>query len=867
LSRNHEPEGWLNFLSAAAGDSAVLAATPAEEIHNSMSLLDALLLEPRVEPREVWIARRTDGLKGSGTLDDPYDGSTRQSPPVLVSRVDRTGANFREAILATTRSLGLVVGDVVSVTGVTGPGAAFWNGTFPVYDVVGNEFRFWMKRNGTVLSPQDVPAPGAGDQITVAKITYRFDDVMRQLAAQPNTFLRIHIGPGTFETRGFAEAAINSRPQVWWPRRGMHISGSGIDVTVLKIVFADVEGGNYYAISSVIYGVQTHYAEVSDLTVDSNLPGQPLTRGRDYANIACSAVALSGAFCRIRRVKAINWGSQHPTTEAFVLATAGAHPDFPNDEHVLQIIEDCICVQPSENNQYTSTIIHTTGGSDPIGRHFYSRAAILRRNFVDSAFKSGKPNFTLAIRTITHDDGNPVVATIETYQKHGRNEGDRFLVADVAPGLNESPYWFGYFEVVSRVDDYKLTVRLSGQPPNPTFSGFAILQPGALQGLSVGGTEGCLVEDNVVFNSSLGGPYQDTGNTKEIIVRRNYYKNVAAGVAIVNGNTSRGPLHLKSLKFLGELTAEATTYEDHGFANNDAVRVILASPSNYNGVFLGIHDVVRDFSNKVFTFQYELFTEPPGDGDGGIVELAVAGISSLKHIADGIAEARTTVETGHRIAVGDRLKISNAFPDDFNGFVEVTAVGTTLPSGDLNTFQYNFPTALPPNATAQHPTFQRLWGVDRLIVEDNVIELRQHGSEYGTPIGITIGDNNLIHYPEGLPPFVHGDIAIRNNAIRVVEGLGAPGLEAWGIFLPGAKRSFIHDNIIDVPLPAPLRDWRSGDHYYLNNRTAAGTLVQGLNANARDALFQAGLPDDRAIPATRRTDLEVDIEDVVMLSS
>lgn len=39
-----------------------------------MSLLNALFLEPY--PLEVWIAYRTDGIKGSGTLNDPWDGST-----------------------------------------------------------------------------------------------------------------------------------------------------------------------------------------------------------------------------------------------------------------------------------------------------------------------------------------------------------------------------------------------------------------------------------------------------------------------------------------------------------------------------------------------------------------------------------------------------------------------------------------------------------------------------------------------------------------------------------------------------------------------------------------------------------------------
>jgi len=40
-----------------------------------MSLLDALLLDPH--SFNVWIAKRTDGIKGSGPISDPYDGSSQ----------------------------------------------------------------------------------------------------------------------------------------------------------------------------------------------------------------------------------------------------------------------------------------------------------------------------------------------------------------------------------------------------------------------------------------------------------------------------------------------------------------------------------------------------------------------------------------------------------------------------------------------------------------------------------------------------------------------------------------------------------------------------------------------------------------------
>ena len=40
-----------------------------------MALIDALLLDPY--RMDVWIAVRTDGVAGTGTHNDPYDGSTQ----------------------------------------------------------------------------------------------------------------------------------------------------------------------------------------------------------------------------------------------------------------------------------------------------------------------------------------------------------------------------------------------------------------------------------------------------------------------------------------------------------------------------------------------------------------------------------------------------------------------------------------------------------------------------------------------------------------------------------------------------------------------------------------------------------------------
>ena len=95
-----------------------------------MSLVDALLLEPYRDPREVYIALRSDGLKGSGTIDDPYDGATRLGPELQASLT----FEGRKFVLGTPFAHGLSVNDVVTITNVHGPAAAWFNKKFKVLE-------------------------------------------------------------------------------------------------------------------------------------------------------------------------------------------------------------------------------------------------------------------------------------------------------------------------------------------------------------------------------------------------------------------------------------------------------------------------------------------------------------------------------------------------------------------------------------------------------------------------------------------------------------------------------------------------------------------------------------------------------------
>src|SRR6266568_8337825 len=105
-----------------------------------MSLLDSLLVldAPKLD---VWIAVRTDGVKGSGTESDPYNGSPRQESAISITNLTNSG---REATATTATDHSYLNGDVVMIAGVTGAGAAQFNGRFSIYGKTNNTFKYAM---------------------------------------------------------------------------------------------------------------------------------------------------------------------------------------------------------------------------------------------------------------------------------------------------------------------------------------------------------------------------------------------------------------------------------------------------------------------------------------------------------------------------------------------------------------------------------------------------------------------------------------------------------------------------------------------------------------------------------------------------
>jgi hypothetical protein len=265
-------------------------------------LADALLLEGNRGTtadntlREVWIAKRTDGVAGAGTPNDPYDGSTYQ----------------------------------------------------------------------------------------------KFDALM----ASFGNYTRINLGPGEYQTHGYAEGAA-----AWQAKPGMKIIGAGMEATTLKLVGA-TSSYQYYAVGHDLSAsgnwVKADFFEISDLTIDANL-----AECVNISNVAHGAIRLWGDHCRIRRVKVKNWGGR-TGKHCYVISLVTANPSFPAVPAIDPGIEDCVIVDPyltqGASNPDAATLLHAglkEEGSNATA--LYGEGPWIRNCFLDGGALDAYTNAMIGI--------------------------------------------------------------------------------------------------------------------------------------------------------------------------------------------------------------------------------------------------------------------------------------------------------------------------------------------------------------------------------------------------------------------------------------------------------------------------------------
>ena len=313
-------------------------------------------------------------------------------------------------------------------------------------------------------------------------------------------YTTIHLASGLYLTNGYAAGVTGG----WQPKRGQRIVGAGIDVTTLKLTPGATVGALYFAIGADD-AAQVNEFEAADMTIDCNLAGQS-------AAVAAGAIKVYGTHIRIRRIRAIHFGTQTTAQRGVAIVTAGAFPDYP--EPFDCVVEDCILDLPFLNNVRETACITFAGGERPgDGVMAHHKGCVVRNCFIDCKYSNNE----VPISTISFS--NSATGTVLTKVPHNLVANQWVVITGaVINGVlpNDINGSFTATPVVS--DTYRFTITsANSQPANPTGDMYINRPPSqrvAISGLSVSGTVATLTTitphnrvpgQNVVLNNVLVG--------------------------------------------------------------------------------------------------------------------------------------------------------------------------------------------------------------------------------------------------------------------------------------------------------------------------------------------------------------------------
>ena len=859
-----------------------------------MSLMDAFLLDPLAV--DVWIALRTDGAVGSGTQDDPYDGSTVNTPGPTVSSISAGNPIGQTATVATASNHGFQTGDLILIDGATEntpPSAVYsenYNGTFSITVLDPKTFTYQM-----LGSPSTSPAGGT---ITCQRDPYRFDAVMASFQNSA-VALAVHLGPGIFQTKGFYPNAAGS----WAPPTvGMKIFGSGIDVTTLQLVRAIIgsQRNDYFAIGGP-YNLVVNAFEAADFTVDCNIAGQP------SPDPTCAAVAGGGNHARLRRIRAINFGTQNNTTECFVLASGGATAVSPGSlpvQGIDCIIQDCIVEQPGLNNKAETTCLALGGDQDTgDGRMAYVIAPAIRRCFVNCEYR----DHPVPVASVTISSG---IATVTTILPHGHNKMDWIRISGVqlngttnnsyngayqiltvpsptsftysplpiqslnptggdmwvgrwpslpvpivsasstattATIITSAPHFLAPGNVVT-VNDVSQSGYIGSFPVQTAVSAYEFTynltkNPGAATGgfigidffiLTGGAGTASVVEGNCVLNSQYGGPHHDTFTTLDETIRNNYFRAVQTGPDEDLGGVAS--FSTTDRRIVVQLT-------------NSGGTAIVATPYPHGLItgdlvtMAGVTGAYKDSYNGVFQVQYLTSTSfayqpnPPTTGaPQGVPGYFTADSQKL------LASLIRVVQPGGFSAlatIDTALYAGHGFlPGDA---VRISRTGAIpVYQGEFmitwvsgDDTQFQYQLPSDPGADAPSGYFGRVWQAHNMVMENNVFELIATPASGGyTASAIKFGNAST------LLPILFTAALARRNVVRYLEGNSdAPGLPTLAVSMSGCGGLIVEENIIDLQVANPIQYAFTESSKFFSNQTPAGTLIPGYDNDSTSLQF------------------------------
>ncbi len=173
-----------------------------------------------------------------------------------------------------------------------------------------------------------------------------------------------------------------------------------------------------------------------------------------------------------------------------------------------------------------------------------------------------------------------------------------------------------------------------------------------------------------------------------------------------------------------------------------------------------------------------------------------------------------TVSSAFRLAKpATHLHLSGARHYAFNGIFVVTAVITD------QKFRYLAVFNLPDGSGGA--TMQKALGVEKLLMDSNLFELAPFTAT-PVPVAIHLNADSAASVPF---LYTYGDVHVRDNYVRYLDGQFAAGLVGYAMDVKGVRDLIVMDNMIESAVSDPLRQTMGDTITYFENRTTNGELI------------------------------------------
>ena len=780
-----------------------------------------------------------------------------------------------------------------------------------------------QRGTGAAFDPYDVSSPTL------------FAD--RMSSFQENT--TIHLGPGIFQTFGYSGGAKD-----WQPKSGQRIVGAGQYQTILKVVGATTQTGLTFGVGHDLVSNFLYGFEASDFTVDCNM------RGHQGLGVAIAAVSARGQRIRLRRIRAIDFGTeavassllsagdlldlesfatklQEPATEDYVsqflagklrdsteellsnytggenndlrialivdlntviygpspliydedrfegitlrqvtsnlldqnpsggepellarlnrllledaypaelanvqapsymvenftIVSAGAHAYVPQPYDC--VVEDCLIERPSPNSGYTVSCILFNKGESAEHWQAFHRACVVRNCVVDCEHA----NRPAAIKSISFSG---TTATVTTKTPHGRRSGEWAVVSGaLVADSSENPF-NGSF-AITVLGPYQFQYELPEEPgAEPTGE------------MWVGKAASQFVGIKEVSAQESGNRYLVTVTTEKPHFRLPQNNVVLLGVR-VDGTPSYVLNRLFQiseivkptlLKFFIDVNPGNIDQDQpgnafinvgyNGISADGGFGAVVEGNRVYGARFAFYHDTwsTKDLLVRKNTFDSVIVGVYQAMGSGtqrDVLSLDNSGtIATLTTYRPDPPNPPTPLR--HTLEAGQGILVSGAADAMFNGEFVIKSVPTPT------TLTYEM-LDIPTQPAGSNVQLNSLWQISSQVIERNVIELvlSPLNSHWGPPRGIALVEWRATRLAR---IFVFRQVVIRENLIRSLEDAMDPDTSITGIVLRSCEEGDTRHNIILLNSTTPIFYHFSGPLNFFNNQAPEGRLLQG----------------------------------------